>query len=342
MSRRVVRVPSSARPLLDLFSAGRAGQQSGRFTGEQIEHIRRTVGRTPEVMVKVTGGGRSQGAVATHLSYISHQGELEIETDEGQQVSKDEQKALLRDWHLELSAGQYRMPKQTATGARPIKLVHNIVLSMPAPTPPRKVLAAAKVFAREKFGATHRYALVPHTHQQHPHVHLVVKAEDEFGRRRLHIDKAMLREWRQDFARTMREQGVPANATSRSVRGETKRALRDAAYRAIRGGRSESIRVKAQSIATELSAGAIRDPARGKLLETRKAVVTGWMGIAATLDAQGEIILAGDVRYFANHLPKVLTDRERLAADFLTFANSQKSKNRENELVRDRMLERTL
>ncbi len=35
--------------------------------------------------------------------------------------------------------------------ARP-KLVHNIILSMPAPNPPEKVLAAAQVSAREKFG----------------------------------------------------------------------------------------------------------------------------------------------------------------------------------------------
>ena len=208
-------MPGPGRTFLDLFSEGRAGPQPGRFTGDQIEHIRRTVRRTPEVMVKVTGGGRSVGAVAAHLGYISHHGELGIETDEAEQVSKDGQRALLRDWHLELSAGQYRMPKQGDTRTRRIKLVHNIVLSMPAPTPPHKILAAAKVFAREKFGATYRYAMVLHTHQQHPHVHLVVKAEAEVGRRRLHIDKAMLREWRQDFARTMREQGVPANATSR-------------------------------------------------------------------------------------------------------------------------------
>lgn len=42
-----------------------------------------------------------------------------------------------------------------------------------------RVLAAAKVFARERFGAKHRYAMVLHTHQRHPHVHLVVKAERE-------------------------------------------------------------------------------------------------------------------------------------------------------------------
>lgn len=57
-------------------------------------------------MVKVTGGGIRVGAVAAHLPYISRKGELAIETDEGDRVaSKDAQKALLKDWHLELSAG---------------------------------------------------------------------------------------------------------------------------------------------------------------------------------------------------------------------------------------------
>ena len=69
-------------------------------------------------------------------------------------------------------------------------------------------------FAKEKFALQHRYVMALHTDQQHPHVHLVVKAENELGRR-LHIDKPLLREWREDFARMLREQGVEANATSR-------------------------------------------------------------------------------------------------------------------------------
>ena len=92
---------------------------------------------------------------------------------------------------------------------------------MPAPTPAQEVLAAARVFAREKFAVRHRYALVLHTDQANPHVHLVVKAEDIHGKR-LHIGKPMLREWREDFARTMRDQGIAANATPRVVRGRNK------------------------------------------------------------------------------------------------------------------------
>jgi hypothetical protein len=302
------------------LSLGRPGP-SGHFTPAQIEQIWRTVRRVPEVMVKVTGGGMNVGAVAAHLAYISRKGELAIETDEGDRVaSKDAQKALLQDWHLELSAGQYRAPRDGRSIARRSKLVHNIVLSMPSTTPPEKVLIAARQFAREKFAHhQHRYAMVLHTDQKHPHVHMVVKAESEDGRR-LHIDREMLRLWREDFARLMREQGIAANATPRAIRGNTKCKIKDAIYGAKRRHASTSIRQRVTDVVNELrSTGTIRDPARHRLVETRKAVIANWNATADILDAQAESTLASEVRYFARHLPRVLTDRERLATQFLQF-----------------------
>lgn len=65
------------------------------------------------------------------------------------------------------------------------------------------------------------------------------------------------------------------------------------------------------------STGTVRDPARPRLLETRKAVIANWNATADLLDAQVESTLASEVRYFARHLPPVLTDRERLATQFL-------------------------
>jgi hypothetical protein len=82
LTRRTVRLPREGAPFLDLFSLGRPGP-SGRFAPYQIAYIRRTVGRAPEVMVKVTGGGANNGAVAAHFAYISRKGKLAIETDEG-------------------------------------------------------------------------------------------------------------------------------------------------------------------------------------------------------------------------------------------------------------------
>ena len=326
MTRRpFVRLPTDGRPMLDILSLGRVSP-SGRFTPAQIEQIQRTVRRVPEVMVKVTGGGTKAGAVAAHFAYISRKGELTIETDEGDRIAdREAQKALIRDWHLELSTGQYRAPRDGRVTARKAKLVHNIVFSMPSPTPPDKVLSAARKFAREKFALQHRYAMVLHTDQQHPHVHMVVKAESEEGQR-LHIDKAMLRTWREDFARLMREQGIAANATPRAVRGRNKGKRRDAIFRAQHRGASNVVRERVTAVAKQLvQTGSFNDPARNKLLDTRKAVVGSWLQIAEKLDLQGEITLAADVRYFARRLPPVMTDAEALAVELAQHLRSRQT-----------------
>jgi hypothetical protein len=333
-------MPSESKPPFDLVSRGRAGPPE-RFTPQQIAHISRTVRRTPEVMVKVSGGARKLSAALAHMAYISHHGEVELESDDGRTIPKEDQKALLTEWHLELSSGQYRRPTRDGRPPQPIKLIHNIVLSMPSPTPPEKVRAAAKQFAREKFGGMHRYAMALHTHQEHPHVHLLVKAEREDGLKRLHIDKAMLREWREDFARAMREQGVPAHATSRAARGRNKGPLRDATLRAARGGRSSFMREKVLSVAEEIARlGAVRDPANARLRKTRGTLIDDWLNIASKLEAQGETFLASEVRSFADALPPVRTDREQLAAKFTDHLKSERLGPKEPP-VRDRILERT-
>ena len=311
--------------MFEIASYGRAGpQMPARFSRAQIDQISRTVRHIPEVMVKVTGGGTRTGAVAAHFAYISRRGALDIETEDGERIGRrEDQKRLLDDWHLDLTAGQYRPQMDGGRVRRATKLVHNIVLSMPSPTSPEKVLAAARQFARQKF-AQHRYGMVLHTHQQHPHVHLVVKAENELGRR-LHIEKPLLREWREAFAQLMREQGIAANATPRAIRGENTKKRREGIFKAQRYGKSTAIHDRAIGIAKELSrTGTVEDPARARLVETRKSLVSTWMKAADVLDARGEEILAGEVRYFAEHLPSVLTDRQRLAAQFLRFKEQQR------------------
>ena len=344
MSRRPLRAPLHSPAPLEIVSHARRGPgASPKLTSGQIAQIRRTVRRVPEVMVKVTGGGRSIGAVTAHLAYISQHGAIEIETDDGQRVSREGQKDLLRGWHLDLSAGQYRSaPRGSKRPVPGIKLVHNIVLSMPAPTPPDKVLAAAKTFAREKFGLKYRYAMALHTHQKHPHVHLVVKAEG-LDTPRLHIDKVMLREWRRDFARMMRDQGIAANATPRAVRGHSKAADRDCHYRTRIRGSSYALRERVRNVANELAtSGAIRDHAHGKIAKTRQGVVAGWLGAAALLDRQGETGLASEVRQFVKNLPPVLTDRERIAVELIHYVRAQRPvRTQDDRPVHERTPERT-
>lgn len=63
MPRGTVAVPAQEGPLLDPVSRGRGGRgEKGQLSAPRIEAIARTVRRTPEVVVKVSGGARDAGA----------------------------------------------------------------------------------------------------------------------------------------------------------------------------------------------------------------------------------------------------------------------------------------
>ena len=358
-------ISAGPRPFLDLKSYARQGpERRDHFSRTDLEIIARTAHRTPEVMVKVlTHGGQSLGAVGRHFKYLDRDGKLPIETDDGQQVTgKGGADLLLEDWDLDLEEDR-RTANLRARGMRkPPKLVHKILFSMPAGTPPKKVLAAVKNFAREEFGAKHRYAMVLHTDEPHPHVHMVVKAVSEEGVR-LNIQKATLRAWRREFARHLREQGVRANATDRQVRGEVKPQKTDGIHRAAMRGASTHWRQRATSVAREMATGGDIKVERGKaqMLETRREVVQAWAEVADDLVLQGQLDLAQAVRGFVKQLPPVRTEREgirdellqqatverhRAVASWRAFRTQQteaaeQARQRELDLARERDLERS-
>jgi hypothetical protein len=300
---------------LDIVSYGRRAptERQLRLLPAQIEQITRTIRHAPEVMVKISGGGRSAKAVAAHFKYIGRH-EFEIETDHGEHIRGQEaEKALIADWELDLDAAESRSPYRGAPGRKPSKLVYNIVLSMPKGAPAAGVLEASRAFAREQFALQHRYALVLHTDQPHPHVHLVVKAMSEQGRR-INIRKETLREWRRQFARQLRAQGIAANATERAVRGVIKPQKSDGIYRAMRAGRSTHIHGRIESVAAALHAGNLRvEPGKSRILDTRRDVVRHWLGVQKALRSEGREGLADEVRRFMAGMPPPQTEREWMA-----------------------------
>ena len=172
--------------------------------------IEATVRRAPQVMVKVTGGGRGMGAIAAHFRYISKGGRLDIEDDRGVvERGKDAVREIERQWQF----GGTRIDQE---GHR--REAFNIMLSMPRGTDSLAVQQAAREFARTEF-ADHRYVMVLHEHQANPHVHLSVKAESKHGLR-LNPRKADLQRWRETFAERLRERGIDAEATRQATRGE--------------------------------------------------------------------------------------------------------------------------
>jgi relaxase-like protein len=313
---------------LDLVSYGRRGRHTPlQFTSAQLDQIGRTVSGVPEVMVKVSGGGKSAEAVQAHFAYIDRHGKLEVHTDEGEKLQgRDVADYLVDAWNLDAGKGQYRpRPKAGEKDRRP-KQVHNLVFSMPAGTPPKKLLAATQKFAREKFVLQHRYAMVLHTDQGHPHVHLVVKAQSEDGQR-LDIRKATLREWREDFASYLRELGVAANATPAALRGKPKDRKKDGIYRALKRGQSTFMRRKVERVADELQHGRLApDPGKAKLLATRERLVEDWSETKGLLRAQRQESLAREVEAYMRRMPAVATDKELLAKGLLALVAAQRDR----------------
>jgi Relaxase/Mobilisation nuclease domain len=331
MPKRSFRI-REAEPLLDIVSYGRGGprETEGRLTRAQLDHIQRTVRRTPEAVVKVLPRASNDfKSVGKHMDYIGRKGELVLETDDGECLSGRVGRVLLDDWDLDLDDVRRQAALAATKGRKPPKLVHKLMFSMPPGTPPNKVLGAVRNFAREEFWGQHRYAFVLHIDEAHPHVHLVLKAVNEQGIR-LNIQKATLRHWRSEFARNLRLLGVEANATERAVRGEIRKAKKDGIYRASLRGDSTYARAQAETVAADLRRGTSRvDPGKRMLVETRRQVESGWRNLAINLAEDGHRDLARDVQRFVDRMPSTRTEKELIAARLF-----ERPRAREHEVSR--------
>ena len=248
------------------------GQGQPRLTGRNRaaairDRIAAAVRRAPQVMVKVTGGGRGMKAIAAHFRYISRHGRLVIEDERGETSrGKEELRDLLDDWRLGGSLIEDVSSRREA---------FNIMLSMPRGTDPLAVQRAAREFAKIEL-ADHKYVMVLHDHQANPHVHLSVRAESKQGKR-LNPRKADLQRWREVFAEQLRELGIDAEATRQAIRGQSRSYL-------------PLWRIKAREQGRER-----KPPAKPKARETvaHSQAIEAWDQIERALSASSE---AGDRR----------------------------------------------
>jgi hypothetical protein len=88
---------------LELWSQGKKGPSTQPLfnpaSPESMAALQRTLNKAPEVMVKVTGGGRDTGTAQAHINYIDRQGQLDVLTDEGDVLTgKAVSQFLVEDW----------------------------------------------------------------------------------------------------------------------------------------------------------------------------------------------------------------------------------------------------
>ena len=285
---RVVRVKPQPR------LSGDAARLRAAAIRKRIEAT--VVRRAPQVMVKVTGGGRGMKAIAAHFRYISKNGRLEIEDQRGESMrGKDSLRDLADEWRF----GGSLIPEDAEPGHR--REAFNIMLSMPRGTDPLSVQRAAHEFALAEL-ADHKYVMVLHDHQANPHVHISVRAESRQGKR-LNPRKADLHRWRETFAEKLRGHGIDAEATRQATRGKSRNYDPLWRVKAREGGRLRASRDRSKS--------------SEQAIATRAEAVEAWRQLGQALAMSEDPIdrnLAKSIAAFVRDTPSTPTAEPRRAS----------------------------
>ena len=290
--------------------AGRSTPNRDRSEAGTKAQLARIVHHTTEVVVRVAGGGKTTRQVKDHMDYITRNGKLETIDDKGNTVlGKQAVADLHSSWNLDFGKGQGKY-----------KQALNVILSMPAGTAPERLLVAALHFAHAEF-ANHKFMMVLHAHDTdphqnapaHPHVHLVVKAEDR-DRRRLEFRADTLHIWRESFAEQLRKQGIAANASRRYERGVSQKSKSAAEYHiGKRQGASLVLARRFAEAGAELQRGDTKPkPWELAMAARRRDVERELAAKAAQLHQDGDLTLAATVERFARNLPPIQTERQQM------------------------------
>ena len=293
----------------------------GRLTPAMRAKLERIVRRAPEVMVKITGRTRGVAHLKSHLAYITRNGELDAETEQGATLAgRSGLKDLQQRWEDDAGLdGKRRRDGSLST---------NIILSMPARTDAIAVKESARAFAIETFGDNHDYVFVQHLDDKHPHVHLTVRSLGHNGKR-LNPRKADLQAWRERFAGELRLRGIAAEATPRRTRGRVRKAARGA----ILAMRQRKItpdvdRLARKEVLSEARAGrTAKHPWDEQIKSRQEAIRRRYLDYAAELQRSGAAAdheLARQVRQFVSDMPTVETRRHTLWKELSELASSRR------------------
>ena len=258
------------------YGSSGGGRKKPLKQGFGIKNLTAAAQNKPEVMVKIPqrhGSSNGLKGIKNNLDYISRNGELDLEDNNGNIISgKSEINDLLLEYEM-LGIEEESKYKEAI----------NVVLSMPPNTDPVALKNAVREFAKETF-PDNRWVMVQHLDTDHPHCHLNVLMRDKFGIR-LNPRKNDLYEWRLRFAEKLREHGIECAATRRQHRGKYQKA-QSGIVRHIRdrGGYSTVLAQQAMELAKAIKEEKRpTSPFLQKQLETQKIIVEEYGALAKEL-----------------------------------------------------------
>jgi type IV secretory pathway VirD2 relaxase len=282
--------------------------------------LERIVRRAPEVMVKITGRTRGVAHLKSHLAYITRNGELDAETEQGATLAgRSGLKDLQQRWEDDAGLDDKRR--------RDASLSVNIILSMPAGTDAVAVKDSARAFAIETFDYNHDYVFVQHLDDKHPHVHLTVRSLGHDGKR-LNPRKADLQAWRERFAGELRLRGIAAEATPRRTRGRVRKADRGAVLAMRKRKITPDVdRLARKEVLSEVTGGrTAKHPWDEQIKSRQDAIRRQYLDYAAELQRSGaaaDQALARQIREFVNDMPAVETRRHALRNELAELTQSR-------------------
>ena len=192
-------------------SLPKAGRSSGRtsggrkWTGSLSQRARASRG-LPQAVVKISSYSHGGAAVWDRVNYVARDGELEVETANGETLDQVQLEQMVEDWSGET---EERTKRQIAMSA---------VVSFPKGVDEEKATEAARQFFREAFADNHDYVFAAHTDAKNFHVHVVVQSAGHDGKQ-LRIRRDDIQDLRMLFAEKAHEQGIELDASPRWARG---------------------------------------------------------------------------------------------------------------------------
>lgn len=184
--------------------------------------------KLPQVMIKITGGGRGADKAQANINYIGREGELTVYDQDGLEYKGLDQRELMETWRA------MGMPEKDEDGQ--VIESYNIIFSMPKGTDPDKLREVVKDLVEQEFSG-HKYFMAQHLDTDSPHCHVLLASCDDRGAR-LEIKKEDLHNYRVAFVNKLAERGISAVTSHRIHHYEEKDSTPQKLYHLNKDGKS--------------------------------------------------------------------------------------------------------
>lgn len=206
---RIRRVAEQRREKIRRFPEAHKARHGGKNYSRGVRDRAFKNGNSREVLVRITGSGRTPRGVKNEINYIAREGELTLRDSEGKEYCIQARE----ERHQSYAFMTDQEDKQGHRDESAPKLVHNMVFSSPnvASVSEADAFKAVETTLKEKY-PDNRFIMAYHKDTDSHHVHVLLRIPDNYGKR-INIRKQDLRDLREKFAGQLQKMGYNVTCT---------------------------------------------------------------------------------------------------------------------------------